>query len=309
MESLYYKTPLIYSRPLSRHLEKEVYLKMECFQPSGSFKNRGIGAVCSHFVKQGAKGVVIASGGNAALAAAYSARNLGLQITTIVSERSPDFMKEKLRKEGAEVIVYGSSWKESNQKAKEIADKNNYALLSPFDHEEIWNGNSTMVPEIVETGIKPDAIVLSVGGGGLMCGVVQGLREAGWKNTAVITSEPEGAAGLYRSVKEGKLVTLDHVKSIATSLCSPRVAERAFELTKEHPIQPTIVSDFQAVKACVRFAENHRVLVEPACGAALSPLYDKNPLLKDVKVIVVIVCGGNLVSPELIEEWQLGASF
>ncbi len=305
MEALYYKTPLIYSRPLSRHLGKEVYLKMECFQPSGSFKNRGMGAQCSFYAREGYKGVVIASGGNAALAAAYSARNLGLSAVTVVSSRSPSFMPDKLRREGAEVIVHGDSWKESNEKAMEIAEKNHYAPLSPFDHEEIWKGNATIVPEIVETGIKPDAIVLSVGGGGLMCGVVQGLRDAGWKSAAVIASEPEGAAGLYQSLKEGKVVTLDRVDSIATSLCCPRVAQRAFDLAREHPVWSIIGADSQFAKACVRFAEDHRVLVEPACGAALAPLYDRHSLLDDFATIAVIVCGGNLVSSELIEQWKL----
>jgi L-serine/L-threonine ammonia-lyase len=304
MESLHYQTPLIYSRPFSRSLGKEVYLKMECFQPSGSFKNRGMGAQCAYYAKEGYKGVVIASGGNAALAAAYSARNLGLAAVTVVSTKSPSFMHDKLRREGAEVIVHGSSWKESNQKAMEIAEKNNYAPLSPFDHEAIWKGNSTLVPEIVDSGIKPDAVLLSVGGGGLMCGVVQGLKDAGWKNVAVITSEPEGAAGLYQSLKEGRLVTLDRVESIATSLCAPRVAERAFELSRQHPVRPTTVTDSEAAGACVRFSEDHRVVVEPACGAALAPLYGKSSLLDDYSTIVVVVCGGNLVSLDLLEEWK-----
>lgn len=304
MNPLYFNTPFIYSLPLSSLIEKDIYLKMECFQPSGSFKNRGIGTLIQYFHNEGIKGIVAASGGNAGLAAAYAARQYNMHATVVVPKKARHFMVEKIRNEGAEVILYGEGFHESKAMAMDIVKQNGFAYVSPFDHPEIWKGHASMIQEIAETKVKPDAVVLSVGGGGLMNGVVYGLQNAGWKDVPVITVEPEGAAALAKSIKADEIVTLDHVESVATSLCSPYISEETFRLTKEHSILPQVVSDEDCLEACVRFADDHRVLVEPACGAALAPVYKKLSVLRDFKEIAVIVCGGNLVNCDLIREWQ-----
>ncbi len=139
-----------------------------------------------------------------------------------------------------------------------------------------------------------------------MNGIIQGLWDVGWKKVPVITSETEGASALAQSIEAGERVILDHVQSVATSLCSPFVSEATFQLTKQHPVFPQVISDDDSTDACVRFAEDHRILVEPACGAALAPVYKKLSVLDDFQTIVVIVCGGNLVNCDFIEEWKKG---
>jgi len=304
METLYIKTPLMHSRPLSDRTGKRIFLKMECFQPSGSFKNRGIGALVEYYFKQGKKGIVCASGGNAGLAAAYAARQLNMPSTIVVPTKSYPFLIEKIRKEKAEVLVHGAQWSESNELAQEVVQKNDYGYVSPFDHPEIWKGHASIVQEMAESPVKPEAVILSVGGGGLMNGVIHGLWDVGWRQTAVITAETEGASALAQSVAAGKRVILDHPKSVATSLCSPYVSEETYQLTNEHPVLPEVVTDDEATHACVRFAEDHRVLVEPACGASLALLYKNLPALHDFSTIVVVVCGGNLVNCDFIREWK-----
>jgi len=304
MKNLFVKTPLIESRHLSERIGKKVFLKMECFQPSGSFKNRGIGKLVEFYSKQGKKGIVATSGGNAGLAAAFAAGQLNIPAKVVVPKSALPFMIDKIRKEGAEVIQHGAHWSEANELAQEIAKTNDFGYVSPFDHPQIWKGHATLVHEIGETGIKPDAIVLSVGGGGLMNGVVHGLWNVGWMNTAVITSEPEEPSALAQSVAAGKRVFLDHPRSVATSLCAPYISEETFELTKKHLVIPQIVSDESTTSACIQFAEDHRVLVEPACGAALALLYKNVAALSDFHTIVVVVCGGNLVNCDMIQTWK-----
>ncbi len=167
----------------------------------------------------------------------------------------------------------------------------------------IWKGHASMIHEIKESGIKPDAIVVAVGGGGLLCGVVQGLHEVGWSDIPVFTSETEGAASFAKSVHEGKLVTLDAITTLATSLGAKTVAKQALEWSKIHSIFPEIVTDKQAVEACVLFVDHHRVLVEPACGAALSLIYERKIDPRIYHNIVVIVCGGSGVTRALMQEW------
>lgn len=304
MTELYIKTPLIESLELSEIIQGQVYLKMEAFQPSGSFKNRGIGFVCSHYAEiKKAKCFVSSSGGNAGLAVAYSGRLLSVPVKVVIPRSSPQMMVEKIQREGAQVTIYGEDWNAADVLARQLAMESNHFYISPFDHPLIWKGHASLVHEIKESGVKPDAIVVAVGGGGLLCGVIQGLQEVGWIDVPVFTSETEGAASFAISVKEGKLVTLDAIKTVATSLGAKTVTKQALEWNKIHPIFPHVISDRQAVKACMQFADQHRILVEPACGAALSLIYERKIDSNKHKKIVVIVCGGSGVTRDLMQEW------
>lgn len=246
MPKFYIKTPLIESLDLNEIIQSQVYLKMEAIQPSGSFKNRGIGFICSHYAKvENAKCFVSSSGGNAGLAVAYSGRLLKVPVKVVIPRSSPQLMVEKIQREGAEVTIHGEDWNEADVLARELAKEPHFFYISPFDHPLIWEGHSSLVHEIKASGIKPDAIVVAVGGGGLFCGVVQGLHEVGWNDVPVFTAETEGAASFAKSVKEGKLITLEAIKTVATSLGAKRVTQQALDWTKRHPVFPHIVSDKQ----------------------------------------------------------------
>lgn len=175
------------------------------------------------------------------------------------------------------------------------------AYIPPFDHPVIWQGHSTLIDEI---DVKPGAILVAVGGGGLFCGVLEGLHRVGWSDVPVIAVETMGAASLAASIQAGKLVELNEVKTIATSLAAKKVCPAAFEWTKKHRIYPELVTDQAAVKAAAQFADDHRVLVEPACGAPLSLVYNSLPLLKQFSSILVIVCGGEGVTRKMISDWE-----
>jgi len=300
---LHIETPLFESRALSIGAGRTVWLKLEAMQPPGSFKIRGIGAACQEYVRRGAERLISSSGGNAGIAVAYAGRHLCVPVVVVVPETTTDRAKALIRQEGAEVIVHGATWFEANALALSMV-KESDAFLHPFDDPLIWQGHASLVDEVVQTGVKPDAIVLSVGGGGLLSGVVEGLHRNGWIDVPVITVETEGADSLAQSVHAGHLVELASITSIATSLGATRICEQAFSWSKKHPLRSVVVSDRAAVFACQRFLADHRVVVEPACGASLAVVYDGAPELEEFKSALVVVCGGVTVTVEQLREWS-----
>ncbi|MEF9964957.1 MAG: pyridoxal-phosphate dependent enzyme [Comamonas sp.] len=300
---LHIETPLVRSQPLSLLSEKEIWLKLDALQPCGSFKLRGVGMVCEEHARQGKKRFISSSGGNAGIAVAYSGRQLGIPVTVFVPETTTSRAKELIEQEGAAVVVYGSSWQEANELALSRLDDET-AFIHPFDEEGLWRGHSTMVDEIVKSGVGFDAIVLSVGGGGLLSGVVEGLKRYGL-STPVIAMETYGADSLNQAVTAGKLVALPAITSIATSLGAKQVCNNAFQVTATHDIRCGQVSDLKAIEACERFLLDHRILVEPACGASLAAIYDaRADLLASFRAPLVIVCGGATATPAQLATWR-----
>lgn len=161
-----------------------------------------------------------------------------------------------------------------------------------------------MIDEIAATGLKPGLLVVSVGGGGLLCGLLEGMHRLGWQDVPVLAVETEGAASYAAAVNAGHLVTLPAITSIATTLGARTVAEKALDWYSNHPVISWVVSDRQAVEACLRFADDHRVLVEPACGASLSVVYENAPPLEGRGSVLVVVCGGAGATRELLEKWD-----
>jgi L-serine/L-threonine ammonia-lyase len=304
MKPLHIPTPLWESRSLSAIMGAPVFLKMEALQPIGSFKIRGLGAACQASWRDGARRFVCASGGNAGYAVAYAGRQLGADVTIVVPKMAPAWMQDILRREGATVSVHGDAWDDAHAYATQLARQEKATYIHPFDDPRIWQGHASIIHEIAEMEIKPGAIVVSIGGGGLLCGLLEGLHQAGWNDVPVLAVETEGAASFAKSVEAGRLVTLERITSIATTLGARTIASAALEWTKRHRIIPYVVTDLAAVNACQRFADEHRVLVEPACGAALSAVYDHAQPLSGLSPIVIIVCGGAGVSLQLLKEWN-----
>lgn len=300
--TLHIKTPLVESRSLSVISGRSVWLKLDALQPSGSFKLRGIGHACETYLAQGARRFVSSSGGNAGLAVAYAGRSLQVPVTVVVPETTTERAKELLRLENAELVVHGASWQEANEFALSLLGPED-AFLHPFDDPLLWHGHATLIDEVVSSGLKPDAVVLSVGGGGLLAGIVEGLRRNGWHGVPVIAVETAGAESFHEAVTVGYPVELGRISSIATSLGAKRVCEKAVQWSKEHPIRSVVVSDYSALSACERFLADHRLLVEPACGASLALTYDKSPALAEFGTVLIVVCGGATTTLDQIRQW------
>ncbi|SCB23569.1 pyridoxal-phosphate dependent enzyme [Rhizobium hainanense] len=300
---LHLETPLLESRPLSQASGRSIWLKMDALQPPGSFKIRGIGAACEHPARNGKQRFVSSSGGNAGIAVAYAGRRLSIPVSVFVPETTTDRAKALIRQEGAEVFVHGASWQEANERALQAIDAET-AFIHPFDDPLLWTGHATMIDEVVRAGVQFDAVVLSVGGGGLLAGVSEGLDRNGLQHVPIIAAETDGAASLAAAVTSGKPVELPAITSIATSLGARKVAERAFEITQNRPVDSIVVSDRAAVDACLRFLDDHRVLVEPACGAALAVAYTHADRLAHFERVLIIACGGATATLAQLQAWQ-----
>eukprot|EP01134_Creolimax_fragrantissima_P001762 CFRG1762T1 len=311
---LHVHTPLIRSSNLSTQCKRDVYLKLDNVQPGGSFKLRGIGRLIQVAKAQGYTRVVCSSGGNAGMAASFAGNALSMHVSIFVPKTTPIYMRERLRDEGAEVTVYGNVWAECDKAARRLVEESTTAVyISPFDDPDIWEGHATMIKEIAQDlpeGVVPCAVVLSVGGGGLFNGVARGLDLVKWTNVPIIAVETEGAASFNGMVKADELVTLPAITSIAKSLGASRVSQQSLNIVRSgRPVKSIVVSDKEAVLAASNFASDHRMLVEPACGAALAITYNQaryDEALADNSSngpLIVIVCGGNMVTPAILREW------
>ncbi|KFC73896.1 putative L-serine ammonia-lyase [Bosea sp. LC85] len=302
MMSLHVRTPTYHSSSLSRASGRTVWLKLESLQPSGSFKLRGIGLACQEHAKRGVKRFVSSSGGNAGIAVAYAGRELDIPVTVVVPETTSPRACRLISDMNADVLIHGASWQAANERALSMLGDND-AFIHPFDDPVVWRGHSTIIDEVVEDGVQPDLVVLSVGGGGLLSGVVEGLQRHKL-NIPVLAVETTGASAFAQSVARGERIVLPAIESIATSLGARQVSEHAFALAADHRIDCAVVSDLQAVDACLRFLDDHRVVVEPACGASIATIYENVKELADYQNILVIVCGGATSTVEQLNTWR-----
>lgn len=293
---LHCRTPLWHSLPISKTAKRPVFLKMEALQPIGSFKIRGIGRLCQQAAAQGARRFVSSSGGNAGVAVAYAGHALQVPVTVYVFAGVPDAARQRMEEYGAEVVMAGPSWNEAHEAASQAAANGGAFYVHPFDHPEIWAGHSTLVDEVVADGHKPSLIVVSVGGGGLLAGLLEGLDRHGLSDTPIVAVETHGTASFHASQQAGQLVRLPKIDSVAKTLGANQIAAEAFARAQRHDVTSWLVSDAQALDACRRFALDHRMLVEPAAGAALAVAYGGLGPVAEARDVLVVVCGGAGIS-------------
>lgn len=305
--SLHVITPTIRSTAFSQRAGLDVFLKLENVQPCGSFKLRGVGHACSALHAQGARRFVSSSGGNAGYAVAYAGRKLGVPVTVVVPETTSEKAKALIQSEGAQVVVHGGSWQDANAHAQALLDAAS-AFIHPFDHPLLWEGHASMIDELATQCAKPDVIVCSVGGGGLLAGVGEGLLRNGWGDVGILAMETEGTASYAAALAQGAPVELPAVYGVATSLGARRVCERAVGLARELEVRSLVLSDAAAVKGCADLLDAHRLLTEPACGASIAGLDGVRRHFPDARSAVVIVCGGVGVTAEQLQTWRKPAS-
>lgn len=319
-----------------------VFLKLENLQPSGSFKSRGVGNLMVTKLNELRKSTgddsaaphfYCSSGGNAGLACVHAALTLRCQATIVVPHSTTPFMVQKLREAGAtDVVQQGDSWQEADnyltgtlmEQARERGEVPMY--VPPFDHPYIWEGNAGITRETFQqveemtkhyammgNAAKPanvDAIMCSVGGGGMFCGIMQGIEELGKRNsTKVIAVETEGADALSKALEKKEHVTLPAITSLATSLGARRVAKQAFDYGQQENVLSVVLPDSDAMKGCKRFLDEEHYLVELACGVCPAVFYNGKlkemmPDLNEDSVIVVVVCGGSNISSEILDTYM-----
>ncbi|KAH9901158.1 tryptophan synthase beta subunit-like PLP-dependent enzyme [Cubamyces lactineus] len=344
-DNLWVETPLIRSPHLSSHLQAEVYLKLETLQPTQSFKYRGITHYAQHALRTYGPDVhlVIASSGNAGIAAASAAKILKLRCTVFlphgVSQPTIDYM----RREGAEIVVEGNYYLQARKAAQKAIDADPKAVMVPgYDDPLLWEGHASLVHEVKQqlpAGTKPDAIFCSFGGGGLAGGIIVGCKAVGWDDVPLVTVETHGSNCFYQSLSlndgpfvgdvasrptpEGTTaeynrehgVTVAHLAALtskATSLgaSSPSAAVVKMALEREGDIRSVCITDEMAMQAALNFAEDHKMLVELACSTTIAPTYKRDVFSKLVQMtgkvptVVLVLCGGFKVSLNDMEDWR-----
>ena len=284
MNSTFYTvTPLYTSSKLKKEQNLNIYYKMECSQPSGSFKIRGMETLCRHHFARGKRSFVASSGGNAGYSLAYVGKQLGVKVKVVVPKTTSVLMIAKIKNLGASVQIVGNVWDEADQYARKVAEETDAVYVSPFDDPLLWKGHASLIDECAQQMPQPDKIIVSVGGGGLLCGIFEGMKRNGWMDTEVITTETMGAASFYKSYHAKKRITLDEIKT---------VAKKSLELASDFKVHPHVMTDEEAVNATRIFYEEYNFTVEAACGAALSVPFFYPELISENEHVLVVVCGG-----------------
>ncbi|ROL84339.1 pyridoxal-phosphate dependent enzyme [Pseudomonas chlororaphis] len=302
---LHIRTPLILHPGLST-ATRRIWLKLENLQPSGSFKMRGLGLLCTQAAQQGKRRVVCPSGGNAGLATAMAAASLGLQACIVVPQTTAQTTRERIARTGAEVLVHGQVWDEANERALQLSSAADSEYVPAFDHPVLWQGHSSMVDEILEDCPQVDTIVASVGGGGLLAGILTGLLRHQRQDCRIIACETTGSTSFAAGLAAGHPVKLAKIDTVASSLGAAQVAAWPLQQIQAFTHQSLVLSDAEAILGVVRYADDLRQLVEPACGVSLAVAYLDHPAIAAARDVVIVVCGGVSISARQVADW--GAS-
>ena len=291
------RTPLVESPALSTMFGREVYLKLECFQPTKVFKIRGAYNKISQLTSDR---VVAASSGNHGMAVAYSSRLLGKRCTVVVPETAVQEKVKTIAEFGAEVVKFGVYSNQRETKAREIAAESGAVFVPPFNDSDVIAGQGTCGLEIAEQLKDFDSVIVPVGGGGLISGISTAVKALSPKSR-VFSVEPEGAAKLSASLREGRLVHLESPHSIADGLIPNSVGEIGFEICKKNVDGSFEVTDEEVVSAMGLLIREAHVFAEPSGAAPVAALLAGREVERLGRRVVCVVSGGN-VSLELLRK-------
>lgn len=266
------QTPLLLSRSLSEGVGQPVYLKAESLQFGGAFKLRGAyNKVSSLSAGEKARGVVAHSSGNHAQAVAFACKLLGVKAVIVIPENAVQVKVQATLSHGAQVVRSGPSLEEREQVVGELRARHGYVLVHPFDDPLIIAGQGTAGLEIVEALPGVATVFVPIGGGGLISGTALAAKSLK-PGVRVIGVEPEGANDAYRSMREGHIVTLDHVDTVADGLRSSHVGRITYEMIKRYVDDIVLVSDAEILDTVQLLLGEEHLVVEPSGAVAATAL-------------------------------------
>ncbi|MBQ7956230.1 MAG: threonine ammonia-lyase [Lachnospiraceae bacterium] len=285
------ETKLIFSDYLSQQTGNRVFLKPENMQFTGAYKVRGAYYKMSTLSdEERQKGLITASAGNHAQGVAYAAKCYGAKATIVMPTGTPLMKVNRTKSYGAQVVLYGDVYDEACAKALELAKENGYTFIHPFDDLTVATGQGTIAMEIFKELPLVDYILVPIGGGGLATGVST-LAKMLNPNIKVIGVEPAGANCMQESIRQGKVVTLPAVSTIADGTAVKTPGSKLFPYIQENLDDIITVDDKELVVSFLDMVENHKMVVENSgllTVAALKHLDVKG------KKIVSILSGGNM---------------
>ncbi len=285
-------TPLDLSATFSAMCGREIHLKLENLQKTGSFKVRGALNKIQLLAGDDGRGVITASAGNHAQGVAYAAQRAGVDAVVVMPESAAVSKLSATAAYGARVVLAGRDYDEAYARAREIAAEEKRTFIHAFDDEEVIAGQGTLGLELLEQCPDLDTVVVPVGGGGLLSGIVCALRGAG-SRARVIAVQAAGASSLRRSLAQGKRFELPAVDTIADGLATRSVGAVPFSILRETVNEAVEVSDAEIAEAVLLLLERAKTVVEGAGAVGLAACLTGRLPAAAAKVAVVI-SGGNI---------------
>jgi threonine dehydratase len=287
-------SPCLPSIPLSEITGMQIFCKLDNLQRTGSFKERGArNALAQLSADQKKRGVIAASAGNHAQALAYQGKLLGIPATVVMPQYAPLIKVSNCQMLGANVILYGKDFAEAKAQADKIAAEKGLAYIDGYDDPAIIAGQGTMGIEIIDQVKDIDAVIIPVGGSGLIAGVslaVKTLRP----QTKVIAVESENVASFSAALEASKPMKITLHPTLADGLAIPQVGANAFAIARGNVDQAITVTEEQIAIAILRLIELQKTVVEGAAATPLAALLSGKLSNLAGKRVVLLLCGGNI---------------
>ncbi len=286
-------TPLLTSRQLSELTGYEVRRKAEIFQRVGSYKIRGpLNKFALMPEEQKRRGVICSSAGNHAQGVALAAKIHGIRAVVCMAENATPAKIAATRGYGAEVVLHGTIWDEANEKAKELVRTQGLTYVHPFDDEQLIAGQGTLGLEIVDDWPEVDAVIVPIGGGGLISGVSMAVKSHNPKARVIGVESSDGPA-MKLSVEAGSLQTID-CRTIIDGLRVRRVGEKTFSVVQRFVDELVALPDRQIFEAMIWIMERCKLVVEGAAAAPVAALMHGLVKLPPGSRVAVVLSGGNV---------------
>jgi threonine dehydratase len=286
-------TPLLTSRQLSDATGYDVRLKAELFQRVGSYKIRGpLNKFALMPEEQKRRGVVCSSAGNHAQGVALAAKIHGIRAVVCMAENATPAKIAATKAYGAEVVLHGTIWDEANEKAKELVRTEGLTYVHPFDDEQLIAGQGTLGLEIIQDWPQVDAVVVPIGGGGLISGVSMAVKSHNPKIKVIGVESSDGPA-MKRSLESGKLETID-CRTIIDGLRVRRAGELNFSVVQRFVDEIVTLPDKEIFEAMIWVMERCKLVVEGAAAAPVAALLHGLIQMPSGSKVVAVLSGGNL---------------
>ena len=291
LRSVIRKTDLIHA-PLVKP-DSEIYLKTENLQITGSFKVRGAYYMMSQLTEEEkARGVIACSAGNHAQGVALAAAKNHIKSLICLPDGAPISKVEATKSYGAEVCMVNGVYDDAYQKALELKEEKNYTFVHPFDNEDVIAGQGTIGLEILEQMPDVEAVIVPIGGGGLISGVAFAIKNLN-PNIKVYGVQASGAPSMRNSIRDGKIECLDHVSTIADGIAVKEPGEHTFQYVSQYVDEIVTVTDDEISAAILALIERQKLIAEGAGAASVAAaMFNKVPI--QGKKTVCLVSGGNI---------------
>ena len=286
-------SPCTRSETFSALTNNSIFLKLDNQQRTGAFKERGaLNKLLTLSSDERARGVIAASAGNHAQGVAYHAGQLGIRARILMPLPTPLTKVSATRAYGAEVVLHGANYDEAYEKAVEQSQQDHLTLVHAFDDDAVIAGQGTLGIEILQQHPYIEAIVVPIGGGGLIGGIACAAKETSPK-VRVFGVQPARIPSMKAAVDAGKPVTLNSAKTIADGIAVRRAGERTLPLVQKYVDEIVTVEEEEIANAILLLLEREKTLAEGAGAAAIAAVLNRKLSLSNKKV-AVLVCGGNI---------------